>query len=166
MKKINILLFPFIFLTTLTYAEDKVYSFIGIQTSATKFENASTPTVGIRYGQQTATVRTSLNYDYGKHSKDSYHTLMIEMDTGILTETFAGSQFKPYIGASIGIIQHNNSKGASSTENGYLYGINTGFTYILNNDIDLDLGYKFLQTSKLKNLNNINDLSFAMHYFY
>ena len=169
MKKINKLFLPLILVTNLAYSndEDRLYSFIGIQGSVTNFEETTTPTVGVRYGLQSNNIRTSIAYDYGKSSDDSYHMLLMQIDTGVLTYAFAHSNFKPYLGASIGLIQHNNKKNtASPRDRGYLYGVNTGVTYIVNDAIDLDLGYRFLKTEKLNNLDSINDLTFAMHYFY
>jgi hypothetical protein len=168
MKKIKTLFLPLILLINLAQANDeKLYSFIGIQTSVTQFEDTTAPTIGLRYGMQSSQVRTTIAYDYGKNSNNSYHTLIMQMDTGILSNTFANSNLKPYMGASLGLMQHNNSKNTSSQrDRGYLYGINAGLTYIVNDAIDLDVGYKFLNTAKLENIDTINDLTFAMHYFY
>jgi opacity protein-like surface antigen len=63
-------------------------------------------------------------------------------------------------------MQQNDDSVIPSRDRGYVYGVNTGLTYILNDAIDLDLGYRFLKTSKLENINKINDLTFSMHYFY
>jgi len=167
MRKINILFLPLILLVNMAEANDeKVYSFIGVQTSAKHFENTTTPTIGLRYGMQSNNLRTSISYDYGHKSNNSYHTLMMEIDTGVFGNTFVNSKLKPYMGASLGFIQHNNKNLISPRDRGYLYGINTGLTYIVNDLIDLDLGYKFLKTEKLDNIDSINDLTFAMHYFY
>ena len=51
-------------------------------------------------------------------------------------------------------------------DKGFVYGVNAGLSYIVNNNIDFDLGYKFLKTSKMKELDKINDLSLSLHYFY
>jgi len=53
-----------------------------------------------------------------------------------------------------------------SRDRGYVYGANTGVAYILNDDFDLDLGYHFLQTNKIENLDKLHDLTLSMHYFY
>jgi len=167
MKKINTLFLPFILLVNMAQANDeKVYSFIGVQTSATQFEDKTTPTIGFRYGMQSSNARTAISYNYGKKSSNSYHTLIMQMDTGIFSNTFADSKLKPYVGASLGVMQHNNKDLSSPRDRGYLYGVNAGVSYIVNDIIDLDLGYKFLKTENLNNIDSINDLTFAMHYFY
>ena len=151
----------------LAHADDnKLYSFIGVQSSVTKFEDTTAPTIGLRYGIQSNKIRTSISYNYGKNSNDHYHAVIMQIDTGVLSNTFANSNLKPYIGASLGVIQNTNNKNISPRDKGYLYGINTGLTYIVNDAIDLDVGYKFLKTEKLDNIDSINDLTFAMHYFY
>jgi hypothetical protein len=166
MKKINKLFLPLLLLTSLIHADDKIYSFIGVQTSATTFESDTVPTIGIKYGKQAENMRTSISYNYGEDGSNYYQTLLMQMDTGILTHAFKDIAFKPYLGATIGFMQQNDDGLVPTRDRGYVYGIDTGFTYILNDTIDLDLGYRFLKTSKLENIDKINDLTFSMHYFY
>ncbi len=159
MKKFNLILLSTIIFSTSLLATEKVYSFIGIQASATKANKLSTPTIGLSYGEQTKDMRTSISYNYGNKSSDTFQSLMMQIDSAILTQTFRDIPFKPYLGASFGVMKHNSDKG-------YLYGVDTGLSYVLNNSIDFDLGYKFLRTSKMKDLDTIHDLEFTMHYFY
>lgn len=157
------LFLPLLLLSTSIQADDKLYSFIGVQASTTEYEKISTPTLGVKYGTQSRNMRTSLSYNYGEKTNNEYHTLIMQIDTGVLTNTFKDSALKPYLGASLGVMQHNNN---SLKDKGYLYGANTGLTYLLNDVIDLDLGYRFMKTAKLEDLSKISDLSFSMHYFY
>ena len=166
MKKINTLFLPLLLLTSVLNADDKIYSFIGVQTSASKFENTSAPTVGLKYGKQTENLRTSISYSYGAKSDNDYHSLIIQMDTGILSNAFKDISVKPYVGASVGVMQQDDNSVVPSKDRGLVYGVNAGLSYILNDSIDLDLGYRFLKTSKLENIDNISDLTFSMHYFY
>ncbi len=166
MKKINKLFLPLLLLTSLIHADDKIYSFIGVQTSATTFESDTIPTIGLKYGKQSDNMRTSISYNYGADGSNYYQTLLMQMDTGILTHTFKDVALKPYLGATIGLMQQNDDGLIPTRDRGYVYGVDAGFTYILNDKIDLDLGYRFLETSKLENIDKINDLTFSMHYFY
>lgn len=166
MKTINKLFLLLLLLSSLINADDKVYSFIGIQTSASKFENVSVPTVGVKYGKQSNNYRTSISYNYGQKGSNYYQTALLQIDTGILTRRFSDIPFKPYVGVSAGVMQQNDKSLSPKRDRGYLYGGNAGFTYILNDAFDLDLAYRFLKTSKLKNVKKINDVTFAMHYFY
>lgn len=163
MKKFNILFLSLLLLGTSIHAEDKIYSFIGVQTSATQYDTVSTPTLGIKYGKQSKKIRTSIAYNYGKKTNNEYHTLIMQIDTGVLTNTFKNSTLKPYLGASVGIMQHNNN---SFKDKGYLYGANAGLTYLLNDVVDLDLDYRFMKTAKLEDIDKISDVTFSMHYFY
>jgi hypothetical protein len=166
MKTINKLFLPILLLASTLHADDKIYSFLGVQTSVTEFENSSAPTIGIKYGKQTENMRTSISYNYGEDGKNYYQTLLMQMDTGVLTNRFKDMAIKPYVGATIGVMQQNDDSLIPTRDRGYVYGVNTGLTYILNDSIDLDLGYRFLKTSKLENIDKINDLTFSMHYFY
>lgn len=164
MKNFNILLLSLLLLTSYIYAdEDKIYSFIGVQASSSEYETSSTPTVGLKYGRQSSNIRTSIAYNYGDQSDNEYHSLIMQIDTGILENSFRNIDLKPYIGASFGVMQHNHN---TVKDRGYLYGANAGLTYLLSDDIDLDLAYRFMKTSKLENLDKISDVTFSMHYFY
>jgi opacity protein-like surface antigen len=90
----------------------------------------------------------------------------MQVDSAILIQTFKDIAFKPYLGASFGVIQQKNMELLGYDDKGFVYGINTGLSYIVNNNIDFDLGYRFLKTSKMKELDKINDISLSLHYFY
>jgi len=163
MKKLNILFLPLIFATTLS-ANDKIYSFIGIQAASSNIEDTNVPTIGLKYGQQSENIRTSLSYNYGKNSNNDYHLVIVQMDTGILSNTFTDSSIKPYIGASLGYMY--NKRSGNENKNGLLYGANAGLTYIVNDSIDLDLGYRFMKANKIDDIDSLNDVTFSMNYFY
>jgi opacity protein-like surface antigen len=166
MKKTILLFLPLLLFSTVLYSNDKLYSFIGVQSSVSQFDNFSTPTIGLKYGKQSKDMRTSIGYRYGNTSNNTFQSLIMQIDSAILGQTFKDIVFKPYVGASFGLMQHKNIKLLGYDDKGFVYGINTGLSYIVNNNIDLDLGYRFLKTSKMKNIDTINDISFAMHYFY
>lgn len=166
MKTLNKLYISLILLSTSLLAVDKSYSFLGIEVGNTFTENKSVPTIGLKYGVQTRKYRTSLSYKYAKKSNVNYQTLVAQVDTGILTNTFRNSSIKPYAGFSVGVIQENNVLNTIETDRGYLYGINTGLTYIFNDALDFDLAYRYLETSKLENTDSLSDVSLSLHYFY
>ena len=166
MKKFILLFLSIILFSTSLFANEKIYSFIGIQTSASNFDNVSTPSIGLKYGKQSKEMRTSITYNYADKSSNTFQSLIMQVDSAILTQTFKDIAFKPYLGASFGVIQHKNSEQLGYDDKGFVYGINAGLSYVLNNNIDFDLGYKFLKTSKMKELDEINDLSLSLHYFY
>jgi len=159
MKKFILLFLSISLFSTSIFAQEKLYSFIGIQSSATNFDGQTAPAIGLKYGKQSKNIRTSIAYSYAKKSSKTFQTVIVDVDTGIMAQTFKEIPFKPYLGASFGVIDANNDRG-------YLYGLNTGLSYVFNNNIDFDLGYRFLKTSKLKEMDKINDFIFSMHYFY
>jgi opacity protein-like surface antigen len=166
MKTINKLYISLILLSTSLSAADKSYSFLGIQAGNSFVEGNFVPTAGLKYGVQTKKYRTAISYNYAENSSSSYQTLIAQVDTGILSNTFKNSSIKPYAGFSFGAMQEKNSLNSLTTDRGYIYGVNTGLAYIFNDSLDFDLGYRYLQTSKLKNIDSLSDLTLSMHYFY
>lgn len=165
MKTFNTIYLTLILLTISLPAADRMYSYLGIQAANSFVEGKSVPNVGIKYGKQTSKHRTSIAYTMGENSNINYQSLIAQVDTGILANTFKNSSFKPYVGVSFGFMQENN-KNTSVKDKGYLYGANTGISYIYNDAFDFDLGYRYLQTSKMNNVDSLSDLTLSMHYFY
>jgi len=166
MKKTILLFVSVILFSTMLFANEKLYSFIGVQASPSIFNNTIAPSLAMKYGKQSKDMRTSIALGYGQNGDNAYQTLIVQMDTGVLTQKFKDIAFKPYIGGSFGVIQHKNKKLMEGNDKGFLYGFNMGLSYVVNNNMDFDLGYRFLKTTKMKELNNVNDLSLSMHYFY
>ena len=165
MKKISKLLFTLALTTLSLSAADKIYSFMGIQADASIPSSDVIPTVGIKYGKQSRNARTAFSYNFGEDAKNRYQTIIVQIDTGIFKEKVKDFPLKPYAGVSVGVMQHDD-KQISRRDRGYLYGLNTGLAYILNDKIDLDFGYRFMRTEKLSNVNDISDITLSMHYFY
>lgn len=165
MKTFNKLYLSLILLSSSLFSVEKSYSFIGIQTGGSSIKKEFVPKIGLRYGIQTRKFRTTLSYDYAKKSNNKYQTLIMQMDTGIFSSIFRNSLIKPYAGVSIGVMQEDDLH-CSCTDRGYVYGLNTGLAYIFNDNLDFDLGYRYLETSKIKDIASLSDLSLSMHYFY
>jgi len=174
-KKFNKIILSLFIMSSIGYTNNdgitEMYDFIGIQTGISSVNAGSksgsditTPTIGIKYGQQTAEWRTAVYYNYSKHSKEKFHSIIAQIDHGILMEAFTGFSIKPYVGFSIGMMQH---KCESSSNSDFIYGLNTGLNYVLNNSIDLDLSFQHIWTgSKLENLDGMNNLSLSLHYYF
>ena len=148
--------------SVLLQADNLTYSFVGAQTSVSSYNDITAQSFGIKFGKQVDTWRTSISIDYGKSDGNTLETFLIQADKGVLGDLFQKSLFQPYIGFTLGMIQHKENK----NDQGYGYGINGGVTYILNHDFDVDLGYRILTTTKIDNINNINNLTLSLHYFY
>ncbi len=165
MKNFNTIYLSIILLSTSLLADNKLYSFIGIQAGSSFVESHAIPSIALKYGKQSKNSRTTISYAYADKSNVNYQTLIAQVDMGILTNSFRNSSVKPYGGFSFGVMQEQN-KFNSITDRGYLYGLNTGLAYIFNDALDFDLGYRYLQTSKLENIDSLSDLTLSMHYFY
>ena len=146
--------------------ENELYSFIGLQGSSSKYDDLSTPTVALKYGQQNSIWRTAISLNYAKTGNDRFQTLIAQVDHGVLTNMFDKLPIKPYIGFSLGVINHQNDKNPIDSDNGYLYGINGGINYVLNSNFDIDLGYRHLKTDKLEYIDDISDITLSLHYYF
>lgn len=150
------------------YAFDNgsTYSFIGVQGSVSDYDGISTPTLALKYGQQSSAWRTAISYNFAQNSDDQFQSLIAQVDYGVLTELFAELPLKPYVGFSLGMIQHANDTNSIDTDYGYLYGLNGGINYVLNNDFDIDLGYRYMRTNKLESLDSMSDIMLSLHYYF
>jgi len=163
MKKVIIVLF---FLVNMLFGYDgieRLYTFVGIQNGYSKYENIDASTIGITYGKQNKDWRTSINYNYAYMSDHTYHSLVTQVDTGILIDLFKDSLAKPYIGVAFGVMEHRKG---SMHDRGYMVGGTLGFNYVFNREIDIDLGYRLMSVNEMKNLSLRGDLLLSLHYYF
>jgi len=163
MYKLIISSFFILSLTSILQADNKSYSFLGAKTSLSKYGETSTQSYGLKYGNQVDMWRTALSIGYAKKKEETFQTLILQVDHGILSQTFQAFPLKPFIGFSTGLIQDDNNQ---QKDKGYLFGLNGGFTYILNNHIDIDLAYRNMTTSKMNSVDSLSDIILSVHYFY
>ena len=150
----------FFFSTVWVQANNKSYSFAGIDTGISHYDGTSAPSFGIKYGKQAEMLRTTIEFSYAQMDSNKLQMLLMEVDRGILSSFFKDSKFKPYVGLNYGFMQHN------SNDKGYAYGFTGGVTYILDHSIDINLATRILKTSKIKNIKDINTINLSLHYFY
>ena len=163
MYKIIISAFLMFFITTvLLEADNKSYSFVGVETSLSLYDDISAPSFGIKYGKQADMLRTSIQLTHAQNGQNKLETLMMEVDRGILTSLFKKSAIQPYFGLNYGLIQHNNDE----KDKGFVYGLSLGVSYILNHSMDLNLASQLLKTSKMNDVKELNNISLSLHYFY
>jgi opacity protein-like surface antigen len=165
-SKTVLILFIFNLTSSADILTDKMYTFIGVQGSYTDYDTKTTPTLGLKYGKQTDIWRTAISYNYAKASDNRYQSFIIQVDTGVLTELFREIPLKPYIGFSLGMMEHKNSSNTPSKDRGYLYGLNGGFNYVINNSFDIDFGYRYMDSDKLEYIGNRGDLTLSLHYYF
>jgi len=166
MKKTILLFLSILLFSNFLYSSEKLYSFVGVQSSISKFDNSYSPTLDLKYGKQSKNIRSTIIYSYGQSHNSDFQSLILQIDSAILASRFTDIAYKPYLGLSLGGIQQNNSKLLSQHDRGLAYGINGGLSYVLNTNTDLNLEYRFLKTSNMEFLNQVNNISISMHYFY
>jgi len=163
MYKIIISAFLMFFATTVyLQANTKSYSFVGVDTSLSLYDNIVAPSFGIKYGKQADMYRTTIQFTHAQNGQNKLETLIMEVDHGIKTSLFSSSEIQPYMGLNYGFLLHNNDK----NDKGYLYGLTAGISYILNHSMDLNLATQLLKTSKMNDVNSLSNISLSLHYFY
>jgi opacity protein-like surface antigen len=140
---------------------NKSYSFLGVETSFVNYDELSTSSFGLKYGVQRGMWRSSFNLDYSEADNHKLSSLILQVDKGILKQFSKNSPLKPHVGFSLGVLKHEKQK----TDKGYGFGLNGGITYILNDAIDLDLSYRYLNTNKIS-IGPIQHFNLSLHYFY
>ena len=148
--------------SSLLYADNLSYTFVGAQTTIDRFSGTTAPSFGIKYGKQADMWRSALSLSYAKNASDSLTSLLLDVNRGVLEKVFKDFQTKPYVGVSMGMMQHKKKKSNS----GYAYGLNGGFTYLFDDNIDIDIGLHYMSASKIETMNNLTDVTFSVHYFY
>ena len=147
--------------SVLLQADNLSYSFAGVQTSLSSYEDVTAQSFGVKFGKQIDTWRTAVSLNYENADGNSLGSILLQADKGVLGNLFQKSQFQPYLGFTLGAIQHKDKQ----NDQGYGYGLNAGVTYILNHDFDLDLGYRIMKT-KVDAIDEIGNLTLSLHYFY
>ncbi len=170
-KNFNKILLSIFMMSGLSYAGNtdgitNIYEFVGVQAGVTDYDGTTAPSIAIKYGQQSALWRTALSYNFATDTDDTFNSLIVQVDRGVLTELFADVPFKPYIGFSLGLIQHSNGDNKVDDDRGYLYGLNTGVNYVLNNGFDVDLSYRYMKSDQLMYVDNSNAFSLSLHYYF
>jgi len=170
-QKFNNILITIFMMSTLGYASNtdgitNIYEFVGVQAGITDYDGVTAPTLGIKYGQQNTLWRTAISYNFAHYAHDDFHTILAQVDRGILTDLFEQYPFKPYLGFSLGIMQNDNSHHKENHDIGYLYGFNAGVNYVMNHELDLDVGYRYLRSSDLEYMNLSNGLAVSLHYYF
>ncbi|MFK5975784.1 MAG: hypothetical protein QM493_04695 [Sulfurovum sp.] len=161
MKQFIIFILLFI---SLFAKEAEEFSFVGIGVSGQNIELSNSKsdktTVALKYGKQSIDYRTTFAFDY----EDNYQSLSMSLDK-ILVDTFFGTpKIRPYLGLGVGTLKYKDT--TLSDDSGYYYGGIGGFIVYVTDNIDMDISYHYNIVQEIKRLDNIQGLSFAMHYFF
>ena len=158
-----ILLVMLLFSSVLSNQKEE-FDFLGLTISRDtiniKLDDVQTTSIGLRYGKQTLDWRTMFTYSYQKE----YQSISAEIDK-ILMDTLLGTpKIRPYIGFSIGAIKLDYS--SLEDTSGYHYGPTAGFIFYTTDSIDIDLSYHYSTVQGMDGTDNIQGITFSVHYFY
>ena len=192
MTKIFIL---FLFLFNTLSAEQESFPFIGVTVSThtvdlksivtdppnklNNSDSAKETTFGIQYGVQTKDYRTTFTAE----GNSNFQSIDVEVDYILMDEMFGTPKIRPYVGATLGYINYdetlitlynenriaddeaNDRNTSISTSDGY-YGLDFGLLFYLTDDIDLDVSYHYYFMDRLEPLDTMRGATFSLHYFY
>jgi len=158
-----IVLLSFIFTTLFAQQKAEEFHFVGLTVSTDSMKSESNSglseqdetTFGFRYGRQTLDWRTVFTLS----GNSDLQNIGLEVDK-ILVDAFLGMpEIRPYLGASAGYLNYEES-------DGYYYGGNFGFLLYATDTIDVDLSYHYYMVNEIDLLDNMQGASLSIHYFY
>ena len=176
----------FVFLFNTLSAEQEQFGFIGLVgsyesvsfISEADLSNEKETTLGLRFGGQTQDYRTVFTIA----GNSNYQSGAVEADVFIVDDMFGLPEIRPYIGGTLGYMNYDEDtldtyredlpvdiNGSRPTDtSGLYYGLNLGFVFYVTDNIDLDVSYHyyFIDKNDLDPLENMQGVSFALHYFY
>lgn len=150
--------------SVLTAKQDpEEFHFIGLMVSTdsmdfesnTALSSQDETTFGFRYGRQTLDWRTVFTLS----GNGDLQNFGLEVDKILVDELFGMPEIRPYLGASVGYLNYEDS-------DGYYYGGNFGFLIYASDTVDVDLSYHYYQVNKLEPLDSKRGASLSIHYFY
>ncbi len=134
------------------------YAFAGI-TAANAEQLDENAFFGFRMGAQNNIWRTMFTYE---DNIDEMQSLFLEIDRTIIGG-MADNRLRLYVGALGGWMRDNADP---EKIDGYGYGGSLGLMFYLTDQIDVDLGYRYLEVEDLTNVKRIQGVTFALHYFF
>ena len=148
--------------------ETEQYGFAGIEGGYLNSLDAENKgIVGVRVGMQNSVWRTMFTYE---SNFESYQAFLIEADRTVVAGLFGGKG-RIYLGISGGWIEFYGDKLLDNVmvefkDYGYAYGGNIGLMFYLSDQIDLDIGYRYLFTNDSCTYDYIDGVNIALHYFF
>lgn len=172
MNKVVILLISMVMGTTLYADNGNSIGFLGLELGAasvqgdilgeTKHSSSYDIEYGLRIGAQNDEWRTTFVLDYYSNTKDDQTT---QKGLGMVDYFFVHDRemmFKPFIGFNAGYGRYETTQIDSA---GFLYGGQAGVVVSLENNIDLDLSYRYtLMLSDI--VNDLGTIVFGFNYVY
>ena len=124
---------------------------------------------GIRLGLQNEEWRTTLGFNYFDSTSDghkqNYEKVLLSVDYFFFNQP--NNPLKPYIGLNAGYVNYESTDNIDM--NGLVYGGQIGLTYSVNDNVDLDLMYRYslsdaTQDDRDASLDHIGSFVFGVNY--
>jgi len=124
------------------------------------FDNTTHTTGAFHVGRQTLHWRTTFSFEYG----NDYGSAGLSVDYILMDEMFGTPKLRPYLGTNINYLHYENDH--LNTQNGYCYGIQTGFIIYAGDTVDIDIGYRYDLVGEIDGIDHIQGATLSIHYFY
>ncbi len=160
--KLRYILTPLLLFSSLSLGDSTKYPFVGIVGHSTTINDENGGVAGIRYGQQSQDWRTSFTLET---PHQEYQLISVAIDRTLLYSVTT-SKLRIYGGLVAAAVVFDKNDGSGDKSVGYGYGLGAGVMYYLTDNIDLDLGYRYMLVNDVDNLDEISSFGFAMHYFF
>ena len=147
--------------------------FIGVEVSITEVQGEAINNLddrtsegtsfGIRLGAENEEWRTMFTFNYFDNEERNVEKLFLSIDYFFLKQNIMDSYLiQPYFGVNIGYM---NYESVGIDEDGMTYGGQGGLIVNLIEQIDLDLGYRYILSSA-NALDHTNEIVFGLNYKY
>ena len=115
--------------------------------------------LGIRYGIQNTNWRTfsEIKFDWRNN-----YTVTLETDKLFIAYKIESLTIAPYIGASIGYLEHTKD----DDDEHAVFGLHSGLIFNLNDTMDLDLSLSKKRKRDFENVDKIISIGVSLHYFF
>ncbi|KIM08457.1 MAG: hypothetical protein KU28_03395 [Sulfurovum sp. PC08-66] len=160
--KLRYILATLLLISSLSWGDSTKYPFFGIVGLSSAINGENGGVVGIRYGQQSQDWRTSFTVET---PYQEYQFISVAIDRTLLY-SLTTSKLRIYGGLVGAAILFDKNDGSGDKSVGYGYGLGAGLMYYLTDNIDLDLGYRYMLVNDVDNLDEISSFGFALHYFF
>jgi len=169
-KKMGIGLICFA-LASSTYAREisKNQKFIGVEVNVAEAQGYEPNDVGdgvgfgLRIGARNEDWRTMFTVNYFDAPEHNVEKLFLSIDHFFMKTNFMDEyEMRPYMGLNVGYM---NYESVGVNEDGLLYGIQTGVTMDLLEDVEFELGYRY-SLSNSDELDHTRDVLFGINYQY
>lgn len=118
---------------------------------------------GLRFGAQSDEWRSTFAFNYFNSDTDDQK---VEKASFMVDYFFLGNNFdipvKPFIGANLGVMKYESTR-VDATD--FFYGGQAGIIFTINENIDLDLSYRYSIVAA-QEVNDFGNIVFGFNYLY